>query len=401
MLRERGPVKAPPSGRTIRLLPAILLPLVLLVTGCDDNSNPRREEIDGIEYVKNRARPADGNPLPVPAPPVDLIMLEGGTGDYPAWSAIRDVRAIEGIGWAAVDMHRTEVVWFDDTGNLLATMDLSLPGLGLTSPIAVAFSGTGEGVCVDMALRRALTFSADGTRLSSFQIDHGLPMDLDIGLRGDIYVLISSHPNDGREHLLQVRRFGAGGAPLKIAGSDSLLIEHLATAAPGASAPMSISISPRNTLFAAGRDYVIHQVLTDGNHRVITRPTIESRIPDPIIEQRRSLMRQRVSSQQRQVTIMEPLAIVQVIALDRGGVLVQTNEWHPSMLDEEISARSTILLFDQFSEDGVFQRRHAVELPMPHMLIQITDEADGYLYGYAVPATGDGQTCIFRFNLSP
>ncbi|MFC1627899.1 hypothetical protein ACFL3H_02150 [Gemmatimonadota bacterium] len=401
MLRRRGPVKAPPSGRTIRLLKAILLPIILLVTGCDDNVNPRREEIDGIEYVRNRSRPADGNPLPAPAPPLDLIMVEGSTGDFPSWSAIRDVRAVEGIGWAVVDMHRTEVIWFDNTGGLLATMDLSQSGLDLTSPVAMAFTITGEGVCVDMALRRALTFSADGARLSSFQIDDGLPMDLDIGPRGDIYVLTSSHPDDGREHLLQVRRFGAGGAPLKIAGNDSLLIEHHTITDPGASSPMSISVSPQNTLYTAGRDYMIHQVLTDGTHRVITRPTIESRIPDPVIEQQRSLMRQRVSSQQRQVTIMETLAIVQVIALDSGGVLVQTNEWHPSMLDAEISSRSTILLLDQFSEDGVFQRRHAVELPTPHMLVHITDETEGYLYGYAVPATGGGQTSIFRFHLSP
>ncbi|MFC1559284.1 hypothetical protein ACFL39_01705 [Gemmatimonadota bacterium] len=401
MLRNRGPVKAPHSGRTIRLLPAILLSLVLLVTGCDDTSNPRREEIDGVEYVRNRSRPADGDPIPAPTPPDDLLILEGGTGDYPAWSAIRDVRAVEGIGWAAVDMHRTEIIWFDDTGYLLATMDLSLPGLDLISPVAMAFTRTGEGVYVDMALRKALTFTADGIRRSSFQIDDGLPMDIGIGLRGDIYVLTSSHPNDGREHLIQVRRFGAGGAPLKIAGIDSLLIEHHAIEDLGTTGPMSISVSPWNTLYAAGRNYVIHQVLPDGEHRVITRPTIESRIPDPIVEQRRRLMSQRVSSQQRQVTIMETLEIIQVIALDSGGFLVQTNEWHPAMLDEEISARSTILLLDRFSEEGVFERRYAVELPNPYMLIQITDEAEGYLYGYAVPAVGDGPTCVFRFYLSP
>lgn len=397
MLRDCGPVKAPPSCGTIRLLPAILS-LILLLTACGDGGSPRREERDGIEHVRNRSRPADGNPMPAPRPAIDLIKLEGGTGNYPAWSAIRDVRAVQGVGWAAVDMHRTEVIWFDETGNLLATMDLSLPGLGLTSPIAVAFNDTG-GVCVDMALRRALSFTADGTRLSSFQIDSGLPMDLDIGLRGDLYVLTSSHPNDGREHLLQVRRYGAGGAPLHIAGSDSLLIEHLAGGDMDKPAPMSISMSPRNTLYAAGRDYVVHQVLADGSQRVITRPTIESRIPDAVLAQRRYFMRRRVSSQQHEVPIMETLAIVQVIALDSGGVLVQTNEWHPSMLDEEVCTRCTILLLDQFSEDGVFERRHAVELPTPHMLIQITDEAAGYLFGYAVPAAGEGPTCIFRFRL--
>jgi hypothetical protein len=298
-----------------------------------------------------------------------------------------------------LDMHRTEVAWFDGAGHLMYTMDLSLPGLGLTSPIALAFNDPGDGACVDMALRRALTFSAEGARLAFFRIDVGLPMDLELGIRGDLYVLTLSHPDEGREQLLQVRRFGAGGAPLTIADRDSLLIEHVSTADHPDTAPMSISVNPLNTLYAAGRDYVIHQVMTDGRQRVLTRPVIESRIPDAILDHRRSLMSRRIAGQQREVPLTETVAIVQLVALDQGGVLVQTNEWHPSMLDDEVGSQSTILLLDRFTADGTFDRRYAVELPVPFLDVRLTDVAGGFLCGYAVPMTEEDPFRVLRFRL--
>ena len=398
MRGEHGPVKALSSGGMIRLGP-VSLALLLLLTACGGGGAPRREVIDGVEHVRNRARPVDGITLPAPQPADSLLMLAGGSEGRPRWSAIRDVRITPAGGLAVLDMHRIDVTWFNASGNLLATMDLALPGLGLTSPIAIAFNREGDGACVDMALRRALSFKADGTQLAAFPISEGLPMDLDLGFRGDLYVLTSSHPDEGREHLLQVRRYGIGGAPLSIAGNDSLLLEQMRTSEQESPPPMSISVNPHNTFYAAGRDYTIHQVLADGHQRLITRPTIESRIPDAVLEQRRSLMSRRISSQQQDVPIMETVAIVQVIGLDRGGVLVQTNEWHPSMLDDEICASCTILLFDEFSAEGVFQHRYAVEIPVPLLEVVITDEADGHLCGFGVPSHGEGPMQVLRFRL--
>ncbi len=126
---------------------------------------------------------------------------------------------------------------------------------------------------------------------------------------------------------------------------------------------------------------------------------IESRIPDLILDQRRSLMSRRVAGQQRDVPLLETVAIVQLVALDRGGVLVQTNEWHPSMLDDETGSRSTILLLDRFSGEGTFDHRYAVVLPVPFLDVRITDEAGGYLCGYGVPITGEGSLQVLRFRL--
>ncbi len=363
MRRERGPVKAPPSIGMVRPLAAVLS-LLFLLNSCGDGGEPVREEIDGIEYVKNRIRPADGTTLPEPRPAEGLLMLEGGSEGRPGWSSIRDVRLRPDGSLIVLDTHRTEVTWFDNEGHLLVIMDLSLSGLGLTSPVALAFNDAGDGSCVDMALRRALSFSAEGARLASFRIGAGLPMDLDLGIRGDLYILTLSHPDEGREHLLQVRRYGVGGAPLTIADRDSLLIEHISTANQPTTAPMSISVNPLNTLYAAGRGYVIHQ-----------------------------------AGQRRDVLLTETVAIVQLVALDRGGVLVQTNEWHPSMLDNEIGSRNTTLLLDQFSRDGTFDRRYAVVLPTPYLDVRITDEAGGFLCGYGVPMTGEGPLRVLRFRL--
>jgi len=80
-------------------------------------------------------------------------------------------------------------------------------------------------------------------------------------------------------------------------------------------------------------------------------------------------------------------------------VLVQTNEWHPVLLDEALNSEVNILLLDRFSEDGTFVRRYALELPLPRMEIHLSDADSGFIYGYAVPSAGDGPTTAFSFTL--
>ncbi len=387
-------------ARDVLILVSTAIPVaLLLLAGCSRDYSPKREDINGIEYVRNRTHPLEGDPLPQPEQPSSLLLLQGGSGGIPAWSAVRDVRAAPDSGWAVIDMHHQEVSWFDRWGNIEVSMDLSRPPLGLTSPVAAAFFETGGGVSIDMALRRVVTFNAEGALLAAFDVGGGLPMDLDLGSQGDLYILTISHPSGGREQVTQVRRYDMAGSPRAISGNDSLLLERRTSGDVTYPIPMSLSVGSRGTLYASGLNYTIHQVLPGGGRRVITRSTIGSRIPDYVVEQRRSLMQLRVESQQREVSLVEDVALVQLVALSDGGVLVQTNEWHPALLDDALNSQVNILLLDQFSEDGSYVRRHAVELPLPRTVVHLTDEDDGFIYGFAVPSTGSGPTTVFRFNL--
>jgi hypothetical protein len=372
---------------------------LLLLAACGRDSGPRREEVNGVEHVYNRAHPLEGAPLPQPQEAQSLLLLQEGSEEVPAWSAVRDVRAVPGGGMAVIDMHRTEVNWFDRQGNTVVSMDLSRPPMRLTSPVAAAFFEDGGGVSIDMALRRAVAFDSEGMLLYAFDFNGGLPMDMDLGTEGDLYILTCSRPFIGGEQVWQVRRYDMAGSPMSIAGSDSLYLGKSPAEGTPYTLLTSLSVGPDGTLYASGLDYTIHQVLPDGKRRVITRPTIESRVPDYVLEQRRRLMQRRIRSQQLEVPITEEVTIVQLLALDDGGVLVQTNEWHPTLLDEAINSQVNILLLDRFSKDGTFIRRYAVELSLPRTEIHLTDAGDGFIYGYAVPSAGEGPTTAFSFSL--
>ena|GEM_PF-1743840 len=377
----------------------LLLCTVLLPVSCSRENEPRRVDIEGVEYVYNSVHPREGDPLPQPQSASSVLLLEGGSGEVPAWSAVRDVRAVPGGGMAVIDMHHTEICWFDRQGNSVVSMDLSLSPLRLTSPVAAAFFEEGGGVSVDMALRRAVVFDSEGVLLNAFEFSGGLPMDLELGNDSDIYILTCSRPFGAGEQIWQIRRYDLSGTPAAIAGADSLFLGVCEAEGTPYSLLTSLSVGPQGTLYASGLDYLIHQILPDGARRVITRPTIESRVPDYVLEQRRRMMQRRVRSQREEVPITEEVKIVQALALDDGGVLVQTSEWHPLLLDETLNSEVTIMLLDRFSEDGTFMHRYAVEMQLPRTEIRLTDSDGGFIYGFAVPSAGDGPTTAFSFSL--
>ena len=70
-----------------------------------------------------------------------------------------------------------------------------------------------------------------------------------------------------------------------------------------------------------------------------------------------------------------------------------------AMLDDEICASCTILLCDEFSAEGVFQHRYAVEIPVPLLEVVITDAADGHLCRFGVPSHREGPIQVLRFRL--
>jgi hypothetical protein len=373
--------------------------LLLVITGCGSRNEPRRVDIEGVEYVYNQIHPLHGTPLPQPRAVQSFLLIEGGSENVPSWSAIKDVRASPGGGLAVVDMHLTDVTWFDRRGAAVVSMDLGVHPLRLTSPVGAALRDSGGGVCVDMALRKVISFDREGLLLGSFNFDFGLPVDIDLGIDDDIYLLTTSRPDLGEELLWQVRKYGMHGTALSIAGSDSLFIAQCpAEEAPDIPA-VSLSTGSDGHVYISGLDYLIFQINPDGKKRVITRPTIESRIPDYELERRRRLMQRRIRSQQQEVAITEELAIIRVLALDGGGVLAQTTEWHPALLDENVNSSINIVLLDEFSDDGSFLVRHAIELPLPRTVIHLTDVDGRFICGYGVPSVGEAPVSVFSFQL--
>ncbi len=369
-----------------------------LLAACGAERAPRREEIDGVEYVHNHVRPLDGDPLPAPGPARDLLVLEAGSNDIPPFTAIRDVQAGPHRTWAALDLHRNEIAWFDPDGLITLRMDLSDPTLGLTSPVGLALLRSG-GLCIDMALRRAVIFSNAGELEGTVDLEPGIPLDIGLGTRSDFFVLTSLRSPDGQEELTRVRRFDFSGRSHPIAGADSLLLDRRRTAGIRTPLPISLAVADDGTLWAAALDYTLHQVLPDGRHRVVTRSPRENRVPDWLLEERRRLMRFRVSTQRQNVPIVEPTRIHALLALDDTGCLVQTTDWHPELLDRRYAGRQSVLLLDRFDPDGAYLYRYAVELPLPQMEITLTDAADGLIYGYAEPLHGERAVAVFRFAL--
>jgi hypothetical protein len=249
-----------------------------------------------------------------------------------------------------------------------------------------------------MALRRLFVLDPDGRLLSESSLAGGLPLDLEVTAENVAYVLTSARLFGGREQTTQVRAYSLTGQPLAIAGGDSLLLEHLGMA--DIDHPIPTSISSRDgVLFAAGMDYTIHQLLPNGSQRIISRSHTSSRVPDYVLEQRRLQMQRRVASQRVDVPLTEQTEIAHVVALEGGGMVVQTNEWHPDLLDPIVNEDRGIVLLDLFSHDGVLARRLAIELPLPRMTFRLTDARDGSLYGFAIPFARDDATVVFRFRL--
>ncbi len=402
-ITEPPPKVATVSRNTLHPVTELLIALVCLfiVAACGRTEGPRREQIDGIEFVRNLARPLEGEPLPDPREPPALLIVTGGRDDAPAWTAVRDVRAASDSLWAVTDMHLAEVTWFNNRGGPVVSMDLSRPPMGLTSPVASAFDTGGTGTTVDMGLRRVIRFDGDGNLLASFEVRAGLPGDLDIGTAGEVYVLTSARPFGAQEQIIQVRVYSAGGTQLQVAGEDSLGLAHLNIAEIDHPLPVSMTVGPKGVLYAAASGYRVHQVLPDGSRRVIIRAPTSSRVPGYVLDLRRLRMQRRVPAQQSEVLLTEETEIVHIVAVDEGGVIVQTNEWHPALLAELVAEEVGVVLLDRFSQDGTLLHRYAVELPFPRSTIHITDEAGGYLYGYAVPTAGSGPVSAFRFGLPP
>ena len=377
---------------------AILFILAIAsVASCGAPRTPQREEVDGVEYVRNHARPLQGDPLPAPEPPEELLILEGGRDNTPTFSAVRDVRGGVRDSWGALDVHRNEIAWFDREGGLTIRMDLSAPALGLTSPVGLVLRRQG-GICIDMALRRAVLFSLTGEPEGTIGLEPGIPLDVVLNGRDDLYILSSLRTDDGQEQLTRVKRYDLTGRVRPLAGADSLLLDRRRIEEISVPLPTCLALSEDGTLWAAALDYTIHQIQPGGEHRVITRTPRESRVPDWLLEERRRLMRFRVSTQRQNVTLMEDTRIHALIGLE-DDCLVQTTEWHPELLDGRYNRHQSILLLDRFDADGNFQERYALELPLPQAEITLTDAVDGQIYGYAVPAIGEGPISILRFSL--
>lgn len=384
-------------ARSASVAAAVLLLFLSLLQAC--GSSPERETVDGVEYVRNASRPAEGEALPLPLTPEDLITITGGRNGAPLWSAVRDVRAGPDGSWIVTDMHLAEIAWFGPDGRPGSVLALDQPPMALTSPVAAALTERGEGIVVDMALRRLVVFDTEGRLLSDFRVEGGLPVDLEVSEGGIAYVLTSARPFGGREQITQVKAFSLTGDRVSIAGGDSLLLEHRGFTDIDHPIPTTISLGRDGVLYAAAMDYTIHQLLPDGRTRIIQRARTSSRVPDYVLEQRRRQMERRVTTQRTEVPLTEETEVAHIVALDEGGLIVQTNEWHPDLLDPSVNEEKSILLLDRFSGDGTLLRRYAIGLPLPRMTFQITDAREGYLYGFAVPFARDGSTVVFRFRI--
>ncbi|MFO7769708.1 MAG: hypothetical protein R6W82_12235 [bacterium] len=375
---------------------SLLLASAVLLASCGDR--PRREEVDGVEYVHNPSAPAEGEVFPEPVPPVDLQVVTSDEGGAPPWTAVREVRAWPGGGWAVLDMHRAEITFLDEEGETVSLLDLSSPPLGLVSPMAFAVDDSSAAVA-DMALRRVVRFTPGGEFLTAFEVAGGLPADLAGMPGGEWNVLTVARPFAGREQITQVRRYAPDGAPLRVAGQDSLLLEHRGFAEIVRPLPLTLDAGPGGTLYAAGLEYQILQVLPGGERRVLIRPPLVTRVPGYVMEQRRDLMSRRVPAQQRSVPVTEETEVARLTALDDGDLLVQSTDWHPALLDDGYAGRYQVLLLDLFQQDGRWMRRHALRLPLPATTVTLTDAADGWVYGWSKPFSGDRGISVFRFRV--
>lgn len=383
---------------TSRVLPLLLVALCL--TAACGGGGPVRETVDGVEYVRNPARPISGDPLPDPITPADLLVLTAGEGNVPGWTAVRDVRAVGDTLWAVTDMHLGEIALLDHAGNLLSALDLTVAPLAMTSPIAGMFTPAGRVVAADMALRRVVVADGEGRLLAQFPVEGGLPVDLEVEGDSACYVLLSEYPLGGREQITQIRCFSLTGMEIPLAGQDSLLVEYRSFPDARSSLPLSLSLAPEGQLYAAGLDYTVIQLSREGTKRVISRQVTSSRLPDYVLELRRNRMAQRPGAQQATVPLTETAGIAHLVALDGGGFAVQTNEWHPVLLDEASADSVAIVMLDLYATDGTFLERHAVELPLPRRTVHLTDESSGLYFGYAVPMDGDGPLAVIRFRIA-